>query len=66
MKITIDRIEGHYAVVELESGTIANLPIIFVPPEAKEGDIIQIEINRLTAEDKRKQVKDLIDKVFED
>lgn len=66
MKITIDRIEEYHAVVELETREFVNLPIVLVPSGAKEGDVLQIEINRSATEDRRKQVKDLMNKVFED
>ena len=66
MKLIVDRIEGDNAVVELETGKIANLPIVFLPSGANEGDVIQIEINRAAAKDKRKQAKDLMNKVFEE
>lgn len=42
MKITIDRFEGDFAVAELSDGSFANLPRVFVP-DAREGDIINIE-----------------------
>jgi hypothetical protein len=42
MKITIDRFEGDLAVAELSDGSFANLPRVFVP-NAREGDIINIE-----------------------
>ncbi len=66
MKVIIDRIEERYAIVELEDGTVTNLPVIFLPSEAKEGDIIQIEINQSATEERRKYAANLVDEIFED
>lgn len=66
MKLIVDRIEEHYAVVELGTREFANLPIVFLPSGAKEGDVLQIEINRSATEDRRQQAKDLMNKVFEE
>lgn len=43
MKVTIDRFEGDFAVVEVSESCFANIPKILLP-DAKEGDIISITI----------------------
>lgn len=40
MKFVIDRFEGDFAIVELKDGSVAQIPRIVIPPNAKEGDII--------------------------
>ncbi|NLY45741.1 MAG: DUF3006 domain-containing protein [Tissierella sp.] len=45
MRIIIDRFEGEFAVVELEDKSFIDMPIELVPEGAKEGDIVEIQIN---------------------
>ncbi len=42
MKITVDRIEGEYAVCELADGTIKDIPLSELPDRVTEGSIIEI------------------------
>lgn len=65
MKVIIDRFEGDYAVVELEVGKCVNIPKILIP-DAKEGDVIKIIIDRETTEERKKQIQELVNNVFED
>lgn len=60
MKVTIDRFEGDFAVVELPDGSYADLPKIFVP-EAAEGDFVNIEAEKGTdrAERNRNRLRGL-------
>jgi hypothetical protein len=54
VKATIDRIEGTRAVLILhEDGAVRiNLPLSFLPPACREGDILTIRIERDTTETK--------------
>ena len=45
MDVIVDRIEGDYAVVEIEKGKMCNLPLVFLP-NVKEGDVVTITINK--------------------
>ena len=45
MEVIVDRFEGDYAVVEIAIGKCVNIPRVLVP-DAKEGDIIKIEIEK--------------------
>ena len=65
MKVIIDRFEGDYAVVELDVGKCVNIPKILIP-DAKEGDVIKINIDRETTEERKKQIQELVNNVFED
>ena len=46
-KVTIDRIEEGIAVIELDSDNYIDIPIKYLPPGVKEGDmlILNIEIS---------------------
>ncbi|HEY8464174.1 MAG TPA: DUF3006 domain-containing protein [Bacillota bacterium] len=53
MQVIIDRFEAEYAVVELPDRTTALLAKVLVP-EAREGDLVEIVVNK-KATIKRKQ-----------
>lgn len=65
MKVIIDRFEGDYAVVEVELGVFVNIPKILLP-NASEGDVIKIEIDKEDTESRRQKIENLMGKVFED
>lgn len=64
MKVIVDRFEGDYAVVEIAIGKCVNIPRVLVP-DAKEGDIIKIEIEKNETAKRKKYIKDLMNNVFE-
>ena len=64
MEVIVDRFEGDYAVVEIAIGKCVNIPRVLVP-DAKEGDIIKIEIEKKVTEKRKKSIKDLMNNVFE-
>lgn len=65
MKATIDRIEGKLAVLLIgDDGSIKlNVPLILLPEGAKEGDILDININKdeKETEEAKKRVTSLIE-----
>ncbi len=64
MRITIDRIEGKFAVCELDDGSFAEISANLLG-DAKEGDVFDIEItkNESAAEEKKDYAKSLFDKL---
>lgn len=64
MDVVVDRIEGEYAVVEIEKGKMCNLPLELVP-NVKEGDIVTITINKDKTEKRKKTIEELMNSVFE-
>lgn len=64
MNVIVDRIEGDYAVVEIDKGKMCNLPIELVP-NVKEGDIVTIIINKDKTEERKKIIEELMNSVFE-
>ena len=64
MDVIVDRIEGDYAVVEIDKGKMCNLPLVFVP-NVKEGDVVTITINKDKIEERKKTIEDLMNSVFE-
>lgn len=66
MKVIIDRFEGNYAVVELEDRNTVNMPKKLVPPEAKEGDVIEIRIDHQETELRRKYIQQLMKDIWEE
>lgn len=65
MKIIIDRFEGDSAVVELPGKVIINVPKILFP-NAKEGDVISIEIDKEETKNRKKRVNNLMNDLFKD
>lgn len=61
MKVTIDRFEGDFAVVEISESCFANIPKILLP-DAKEGDIVSITIEKNT--ENLKENKDRLSRLF--
>lgn len=66
MKYTIDRFEGDFAVIELEDGRFANVPMVAIPVEAKEGDIIQVSIDSDETESRKLFIEQKMSKLFID
>ena len=65
MQVIIDRIEGEFAVVELDDGSILDVPKRLFN-DAKEGDIIDISINHKLTNERTKEIENLMDDLFVD
>jgi hypothetical protein len=57
MKVTIDRFEGDFAVVEKEDKTFFNLPLPLVPDGAKEGSVLSILRDESEEEARRERIE---------
>ncbi|SDY92938.1 DUF3006 domain-containing protein [Tindallia californiensis] len=66
MKMIIDRLEGDYAVVELDDGTFADIPKEALPKLANEGDVITIEIDEKATEQRKKRIERLLNELWEE
>lgn len=65
MKVIIDRLEDKIAVVELEDGSRAEMPRVLIP-EAKEGDVISIDVDPSTRKKRERAVEELMNDLFSD
>lgn len=65
MKFTIDRIEGHFAVAELENGATENVPLAILPHGVREGDVIHITIDKRETKSRKDEISRLEDELFE-
>ncbi len=65
MKVIIDRFEGEYAVVELEDRTMVNMPRRLVPENAREGDVLNIEIDMDSTRERKERINRLMDELWE-
>ncbi len=63
MKVIIDRFEERFAIVELEDRSIIDISRQLIPHGAKEGDVIEIRIDREETERRRKKARDLMDRL---
>lgn len=63
----IDRFEEDWVVIEFDGKTF-NLPILLLPTEAREGDVLTIQINvdKEATQVRQEKVKDLTEGLFED
>jgi ribosome recycling factor len=64
VKVIIDRFEGDYAVVEMDDKTMINISKCLIP-ESQEGDIIRIEIDKDETEQRKKNIKKLMNDLWE-
>jgi hypothetical protein len=62
MRVTIDRLESGYAIVELEDGTFVTVPASLFPG-AKEGDVFRIELDPEAMEERKQLIHDLQNKL---
>lgn len=63
MKVTIDRFEGEYAVVEIDKGQFVNLPKVLVK-NAEEGDVVSIEIDKGETKSRKEKIENLMNDLF--
>lgn len=66
MKFTIDRFEGEYAVVELENMDMINIPKEILPEGTKEGDILEVSINKDETEEREKRIEEKFNRLLWD
>jgi hypothetical protein len=65
MKVTIDRFEGEFAIIELPDMTFIDVPrILFVG--AQEGDVFDISVDRTETEKRTVRIKGLMTELFKD
>lgn len=64
MQVIVDRVEKEYLVVELEDGSISNIPRNII--NANEGDVIDITINNEATKIRKNKIIELMDSLFED
>ena len=65
MKVTIDRFEGDFAVVELVSRDMVDLSKNLVPDGAEEGDILEIRVDYSEADKRKKRIEKLTEGLWE-
>lgn len=70
MKVIIDRFEGKYAVCEREDLEIINIERDKIPQEAKEGDVLIIQDDKITiyrdgTEQRRRRIEKLMDELWD-
>ncbi|MDQ1275659.1 MAG: hypothetical protein QG610_1234 [Euryarchaeota archaeon] len=66
-KVTLDRIEGGTAVLLLrdDESIKLNIPLFLLPPESKEGDVLDVSIDRdvQETESAKERVSALLEKL---
>lgn len=64
MKYIIDRFEGDFAVVELPDKTIVNIPKKAIPPDAKEGSVVDVTIDVTEKSERTQKIHKQMDALF--
>lgn len=64
MKVILDRFEGDFGIVELEDKSFVEIPKVLIS-NAKEGDVITINIDKYETERQKKEIESLIDDLFQ-
>lgn len=65
MKVTIDRFEGDYAVVEMFNRQMVDMPRTLLPEGVQEGDIVRINIDRKATDKRKKYIEKLTKDLWE-
>ncbi len=63
MRVIIDRFEGDFAVVELPDKSFADMPKALIEG-GKEGDVVDITINHGETENRKKEIRNLLDDIL--
>lgn len=56
-RIIVDKFEGAFAVVELPGGIFVNIQRVLLPVETKEGDVIDITVNKEATKKRRERIR---------
>lgn len=64
MKLTIDRIEGEWAVCEYEKGKTIDLPTALLPADAREGDVLCLAIDHTATDERKARAEELRNRLF--
>lgn len=59
MKVTIDRMEKEYAVMELVEGIFVGIPKVLLPKLAEAGDVVTIEVDEEATKRRRERLEQL-------
>lgn len=70
-KVTIDRLEGGFAVCEESDGTMSDIPLSDLPSEAAEGSILLESdgawiVDKKEGAERRERVRRKMDRLFKD
>ena len=63
--LIIDRFEGDFAVVETSNG-IVNIPRTDMPPTAREGDVLVLDLDKTGTEARKERINGMMNKLFKD
>lgn len=64
MKWIIDRIEDGFAVAELENKKTVNIPTEALPSELKEGDVVEVYVDKNETDKRKEKINSLAEKLF--
>jgi hypothetical protein len=63
MRYIIDRFEGDFAIVELESKEVVNIPKIALPGNSREGDVIILLVDKNETEKRKNMILEKFNRI---
>lgn len=66
MKWIIDRIEGSFALCEMEDKSIINIPLKALPDGIKEGNVISVFADKAETDNRKEKIDKLMNSLFKD
>lgn len=66
MRVIIDRIEEDIAIVQKEDGSFVHMAKKLIPPNAKEGDVLLIEVDKESTVDREGEITSLMEELWHD
>ena len=64
--LIVDRFESDFAVCEIEEGVFADIPLKALPDGVHEGDVIKISVDKDETESRKKNINNLMNRLFID
>lgn len=59
----VDRVEGNYVVIEFEEQYL-NIPLTYFTEDVKEGDILELKVNKEKTDNVKKNNKERLERLF--
>ena len=63
--LIIDRFDGEFAIIETDKGMVS-IPRSDVPDAAREGDVLELSVNKAATEGRKERIAGKMDKLFKD
>lgn len=65
-RLTVDRFEGEWAVVETDGGRVVDVPLWILPEGVREGDVVVLRVDAEATGAARAEAGELLDRLRAD